>query len=407
MSDYAPGSLRSIAVMRAPTWMERLNDAVRDVYESAAKQPAIRVLDMLGLSDIAGVADDLNRPNTGLRMGIMPEGPGKTLKEIGKGIRAFHGSPHDFEKFDLSKIGTGEGAQAYGHGLYMAEHPDVARGYRDMIPADKRGSGEPMDLDLRIGGKRIEDVYSQMERSAARMSPDAASAHYDKLALLEDLAHEGDVLAVRERAQQGAYSPQALAWFEKEVAPKFTRKGKLYEVRIHADPEQFLDWDKPLSQQDYERLKGKLPQGNVSIPPEGLDMGGGGRVLDNTKGQVSSKPYPYILKSGSSEFGLSGADVFRMIGATNETPTGNQAYTRLTATLGGQDRATAALKEAGFPGIKYLDQGSRAAGEGSRNYVVFDDKLIEIVKKYGIAAALGAGLINEGQARQLQMQGHQ
>ena len=40
-----------------------------------------------------------------------------------KGIRAYHGSPYDFEKFDISKIGTGEGAQAYGHGLYFAENP--------------------------------------------------------------------------------------------------------------------------------------------------------------------------------------------------------------------------------------------------------------------------------------------
>ena len=33
-----------------------------------------------------------------------------------RGIRAFHGSPHDFDRFDISRIGTGEGAQAYGHG---------------------------------------------------------------------------------------------------------------------------------------------------------------------------------------------------------------------------------------------------------------------------------------------------
>ena len=42
----------------------------------------------------------------------------------GKGIKAYHGSPHDFDRFDLSKIGTGEGAQAYGHGLYFAENVD-------------------------------------------------------------------------------------------------------------------------------------------------------------------------------------------------------------------------------------------------------------------------------------------
>jgi hypothetical protein len=42
------------------------------------------------------------------------------------------------------------------------------------------------------------------------------------------------------------------------------------------------------------------------------------------------------------------------------------------------------LNNAGIPGIKYLDQGSRAAGEGSRNFVVFDAKTIDILKKYGL-----------------------
>ena len=43
-----------------------------------------------------------------------------------KPIRAYHSSPHDFEQFDLGKIGTGEGAQVYGHGLYFAENPAVS-----------------------------------------------------------------------------------------------------------------------------------------------------------------------------------------------------------------------------------------------------------------------------------------
>lgn len=49
------------------------------------------------------------------------------------GAIVWHGSPHKFDKFDSSKIGTGEGAQAYGHGLYLAEAPDVAKGYRDKL----------------------------------------------------------------------------------------------------------------------------------------------------------------------------------------------------------------------------------------------------------------------------------
>lgn len=51
-------------------------------------------------------------------------------------IRAYHGSPYDFDRFDASKIGTGEGAQAYGHGLYFADAEDVAKHYRDTLSAD-------------------------------------------------------------------------------------------------------------------------------------------------------------------------------------------------------------------------------------------------------------------------------
>ena len=51
----------------------------------------------------------------------------------GKGFTAYHGSPHAFDQFDLSKIGTGEGAQAYGHGMYLADSEGVARSYRDQL----------------------------------------------------------------------------------------------------------------------------------------------------------------------------------------------------------------------------------------------------------------------------------
>ena len=45
------------------------------------------------------------------------------------GAVVYHGSPHKFDKFDSGKIGTGEGAQAYGHGLYLADAPGVAKEY--------------------------------------------------------------------------------------------------------------------------------------------------------------------------------------------------------------------------------------------------------------------------------------
>src|SRR5712691_10851818 len=58
------------------------------------------------------------------KTGIMPVGPGNAaFRDV------YHGSPHVFDSFDMSKIGTGEGAQAYGHGLYFAESPGVAKQY--------------------------------------------------------------------------------------------------------------------------------------------------------------------------------------------------------------------------------------------------------------------------------------
>ena len=52
------------------------------------------------------------------------------------GILAYHGTPHTIQgKFDINKVGTGEGAQAYGHGMYFAENPAVAKEYQKLDPA--------------------------------------------------------------------------------------------------------------------------------------------------------------------------------------------------------------------------------------------------------------------------------
>jgi hypothetical protein len=167
----------------------------------------------------------------------------------------------------------------------------------------------------------------------------------------------------------------------------------MYEVNIEGHLDDFLDWDTPLSEAHAEKLKGLVP-GQMSIPSEGLDMGGGSRILPNHNRQVSNKPYPYILKSGDAEFGISEKDVARMIGG-GETPTGQQVYARLSAALGGDPQATEALRKAGVPGIRYLDQGSRRAGTGTRNFVVFDDKLIDILRKYGLLPPIGAMALSQ------------
>lgn len=63
-----------------------------------------------------------------------PLRPLSKLDELGDSVRqvikAYHGSPYDFDKFDASKIGTGEGRASHGHGFYMTKATDLAEYYR-------------------------------------------------------------------------------------------------------------------------------------------------------------------------------------------------------------------------------------------------------------------------------------
>jgi hypothetical protein len=258
--------------------------------------------------------------------------------DVDDGITAYHGTPHDFDEFDISKIGTGEGAQAYGHGLYFAESPDVARGYRDTLTAR-----EGMPQDLKIGGRDVYNVYQDIENRASRMSPKAAEPEYDKMSALELLMQHGDIPGLREAAEAGQITPDTMAWVEKEVAPKFTRAGRLFQVSINAHPDHFLDWDKPLSEQS-QYIQDALSQHSKANRLFGNDV---------VKGELVE-------------------------------PTGQSILNRL---LGRAEEKSQQLHDLGIKGIKYLDQGSRGDGEGSRNYVVFDHNLVKVKGKYARGGA--------------------
>lgn len=268
------------------------------------------------------------------------------------GIRAYHGSPHDFDRFSMDKIGTGEGAQAYGHGLYFAESEGVARSYRDQLsPAMIDGR----EVDYGAGSDLAASWFTAFnDRVKAadylQRQIDNPPKSIPNLRPLEEIAAMRDAISLlRSDAPIGKTAPA----------------GKMYEVEVNANPEDFLDWDAPLSAQ-----------------PQGVREVMGPRV-----------------------------DALRAVGAgLPEDPIG-EALWRAAHPQGGFDKtdfsrsvpeqATERLREAGIPGIRYLDAGSRGAGAGSRNYVVFDENLISIVRKYGIAGAaamLGVSALDVEQA---------
>jgi len=303
-----------------------------------------------GLGLAAGVgaiplAGDVLGPliKTGLGLGTKAAG-GRAIDALTSpsGIRAYHGSPHDFDKFSMSKIGTGEGAQAYGHGLYFAEAEDVARAYRDSLSSGMwekaKFNGTPVfdlpdplrkKLYYNFGGfQTVDDAIESQKASVARYLDEAGGD-------VTDAIYQDELATLR--------------WMEDAAAKLQLPKGRMYEVNIKANPEDFLDWDKPLSEQPRiaKIAEHWANQGLIETPEP-----------DDTVGQ--------FIK------GLHGGEWMQREFVND-----------------------------GIPGIRYLDAKSRAAGEGSRNYVVFDEDLIEIVKKYGIAGAavlLGVSALDVEQA---------
>lgn len=313
-----------------------------------------------GLPGPRAPGEDLSVPRTPTEgdMDFAMGFAGGITPKVGKAIRAYHGSPHDFDKFDLSKIGTGEGAQAYGHGLYFAESEGVAKSYRDALAKDS----------YYTPGGQMFDPQSQLQhlnvRVAARNNgPDLDATIARAQALLTKASEQTRPMIEHDLAVLRGL---------KDAGGVAKNPGAMYEVDINADPSRFLDWDKPLSEQ------------GAIIRPELEDA-----LHRSIKDGFTSIRSPAEATGDDLYSALRDKAVNWRAGA------GVPLSQELSA-------ATTSLRDAGIPGIKYLDQGSRGSGTGTSNYVVFDDSIISILRKYGLlpAAGLGAAAAGSSEADQ-------
>jgi len=300
---------------------------------------------------------DMDRARAAVARG-MQEAPAMVLGMVGdapggKGFTAYHGSPHSFDAFDTAAIGTGEGAQAYGHGLYFADKEGVARGYRDAL------AGKPTTSGVHVDGVPAEE---------AGLSPGAismAKAHLDGFQTLDQFRASNEASLQRAQEALQRFPNNTVGILNRDMANRSldaldelkgrqlsfqepVQPGHMYEVNINAPPEHFLDWDKPLSEQS-QYVQDALRKVVPGITPEGM-----------------------VPWSGMSR-----------------SPEGGEFYRDMMGAL--PHDAAATLHAAGIPGIRYLDAGSRAGGEGTRNTVIFDPATIEILRKYGIAGLMAGG----------------
>ncbi len=172
----------------------------------------------------------------------------------------------------------------------------------------------------------------------------------------------------------------------------------MYEVNVKANPEHFLDWDKPLSEQSkhvqdtitkvmgpYEDTVRRLDYG------PGSAKGGGNYIAEQTLRQFKEGPFSGKTYDPANLSNLTGQQIY-----TAPLDEFWQQPWRAHPDSPSPKNMADVLREAGIPGIRYLDQGSRGAGEGTYNHVVFDPATIEILRKYGIAGLMGGGAAAAG-----------
>jgi hypothetical protein len=243
------------------------------------------------------------------------------------GMNAFHGSPHKFDAFDMSKLGTGEGAQMYGHGLYFAESPSVAKSYI------------PRDLDVE-------------EKLLKRYKVAESRNDYESMEIWENAMLHETPSEIRARYASSDYDASMRSKANKiaDEMERFGGKGHLYHVDIPDEAVgKMMDWDKPLAQQpaNVKAALAKLAAGDdpdlQALFADGVDW---------------------------EHLGL----------LSDRTPAGG-IYKTLATKYGSEAALSRKLNELGVTGIRYLDQGSRDAGEGTRNFVLFDDKLVKVKKR--------------------------
>ena len=146
------------------------------------------------------------------------------------GMTTWHGSPHVFQKFDLGKLGTGEGAQAYGSGMYVAQAKNVGEEYQKQLGAKIEINGKPF-YDQR--GRKLSSTGDQ---------------NVDDLLL----SHLGDVdKAIADAKAFGELdSLSKLTKLKDSSAIKTGNTGSLYKVDLpDTHIRRMLDWDAPIKEQ--------------------------------------------------------------------------------------------------------------------------------------------------------------
>lgn len=300
---------------------------------------------------------------------------------------AWHGSPYDFDEFDLGGIGGGLGHQAFGWGLYFAEKRNVAENYK----VERKSKNE-----FTLNGKNLPDEYAPVINQIFG----GINVENNKETLLKRLvSHREDEQDSLNRVTKNLNELDGIVEFITQNS-KFTisKLPTLVDSKFERMATVMLNDAKAKAKADNKRVNKEYLLDAIDEERKKYNkhyifyndiVSKISYLIDNIDGfEVTSvyKPTLYNVEipdtdtmldyskpiNEQSEYVL---DKIKQLDLTDTNMTGKEFYNNLSESLGSDKNASLKLNELGVKGIKYKHGLTH-------NFVVFDDKSIQIIEKY-------------------------
>ena len=317
--------------------------------------------------------------------------------------RVYHGSGADFDAFDHSHMGEGEGAQAYGWGTYVTEVEGIGRTYAIQNTTKHNDALRALQHDVdaisdQLNRQRDDLKYDEEQLKRANEWRAEAELDYE---LFKDEAEKlkekygeaspkyrnhlfNDIYTDEmKRAQSSVKSTEESIQYRKEKIAELEKALKDKQAEIDELPKEF-----PRHLYTVE-----IPDDNGSNyldwnehPAESLLKDVGSFLESNGFERVQDSPVRY--EKGESTVVL------------NPNATGADLYAELREALGSDKKASQALAELGCIGIKYPADNMRGGRkDGAKNYVIFnenDAKITDHIRFLRTAGGEVYGLVKDG-----------
>ncbi|MDU3930579.1 MAG: hypothetical protein E7H05_03750 [Veillonella sp.] len=274
---------------------------------------------------------------------------------------AWHGSPHDFDKFDLGAIGTGEGNQAHGWGLYFAKKKSVSRNYQKVL-SKRLGTTNPKLFKVEIPDEKTmldEDKYFKEQNKDVinKIVSAVNDLEIDKRKALLDYYKEHPSYTTNQEYKKLLGKIQSIKQDRDYIADALTNNVNKIKEKIarEAAAEYGYNFDELKADNTFEMAKKLI--GEINEKLSALEKE---KEVEGAKEKIKEDK---ILESIGDTF--------------TKTPyTGRDVYVALSKAFGGDKGASEFLNSTGVKGITYDGYTD------GRCYVVFDDKAIKVIEKY-------------------------